>query len=57
MAEPSPRIDANGRLVQLGVAARHDLWVTPSRLYCDLSCTGPEPHVLEYRAIDVNPNK
>jgi len=35
----------------------HLVRVTDKRIECDLTCTGPDPHLSEYRAQDVNPNR
>jgi hypothetical protein len=35
----------------------HVVRVTPRRIECALHCVGPDPHISEYRAQDVNPNR
>jgi hypothetical protein len=41
----------------LGTAPLHVVRVTPKRIECALHCAGPDPHIGEYRAQDVNPNR
>jgi len=34
----------------------HQVYVSPTALRCTLSCSGPVPHMDEYRAADVRPS-
>ena len=39
------------------VETRHLVWVSEKRIECSVGCEGPLPHVSEFRAPDVNPNR
>ena len=43
--------------IPAAVSLVHAVEVTDRRIDCLPGCWGPEPHLHEYRAIDVNPNR